>query len=71
MDEQARHPALVRWLALDQARSVTNAQPDAAAQLAELKKQLAELSRTVEKLETVIGQPAPPAEQKPENQDKK
>jgi hypothetical protein len=59
------HPrsTLVRWFnAIDKNGEQPSA--DAAAQLAELKKQLAELSKTVEKLEAVIAPPAPPAEEK-------
>ena len=62
VDEQARHPAIVRWLT---AGNVTQEPaPTAAAELAALKKQLAELGKTVEKLEAVISPPAPPAEEK-------
>ncbi|MFN0019715.1 MAG: PDZ domain-containing protein [Pirellulaceae bacterium] len=60
VNEQTRHPAVVRWFTSGAAPS----ESDAAAQLAELKKQLAELSKTVEKLEAVIAPPAPPAEEK-------
>ena len=70
VDDQARHPAAVRWLGeLVRDREIPST--NAAAQLAELKKQVTELNKTVEKLEAVIGQPTPPAEQKLENQDKK
>jgi PDZ domain len=59
------HPrsTLVRWFnAIDKNQEQPIA--DAATQLVELKKQLAELSKTVEKLEAVISPPAPPAEEK-------
>ena len=71
LQDQTHYPALVRWF---DARTGQAAGPaDAAAQLAELKKQLAELGKTVEKLEAVIAPPAPPAEEKKpeESPDKK
>ena len=62
VDEQARHPAIVRWL--NARAEVAPPAPDAAAQVAELKKQLAELGKIVEKLEAAIAPAALPAEEK-------
>jgi membrane-associated protease RseP (regulator of RpoE activity) len=72
VDAQARHPAVVRWFDMKNGKAVEAGEvlsslgpaSDAAAQLAELKKQLAELGKTVERLEAVISPPAPPAEEK-------
>ncbi|MGI8982707.1 MAG: PDZ domain-containing protein [Pirellulaceae bacterium] len=72
LQDQTHHPAIVRWIDVKSGKAVeagevlSSLEPasDAAAQLAELKKQLAELGKTVEKLEAVIAPPAPPAEEK-------
>ena len=61
--DQAHHPAVVRWIDLDRVMA-EGTTVDAATQIAELKKQLAELSKTVEQLEAVIAPPAPPVEEK-------
>jgi membrane-associated protease RseP (regulator of RpoE activity) len=67
LDDQTHHSAIVRWL--DVRSRKAEGPVDAAAQLTQLKKQLAELGKTVEKLEAVIAPPAPPAEEKnPEEQ---
>jgi membrane-associated protease RseP (regulator of RpoE activity) len=62
LQDQTNHPAIVRWF--DARTDKEEGPADAASQLAELKKQLAELGKTVEKLEAVIAPPAPPAEEK-------
>ncbi len=72
VDEQARHPAIVRWLDTKSGKAVEKGEillpqgpaSDAAAKLTELKKQIAELGKTVEKLEAVIAPTTPPAEEK-------
>lgn len=61
VDEYHHHPAIVRWM--NAKPEVTLTSTDAATQLAELKKQLAELGKTVERLEALVGPAAAPADQ--------
>jgi len=68
-DARNHHPSIVRWL---NANVTAVPPPNAAEELVQLKTQLAEMAKTVEKLETVIAPPAPPAEEKkPELEEKK
>jgi C-terminal processing protease CtpA/Prc len=70
LDDRTQHRALVRWF--NAGTGKVEGPANAAAQLAELKKQLAELGKTVENLEAVIAAPAPPAEEKkPEEEPEK
>lgn len=64
VDEQARHPTTVRWLG-ELVRDRENSHINVAAQLADLKKQISELGKTVENLEAAIVPPAA-AEKNPE-----
>src|SRR6185436_5353400 len=58
VEDRAHHRAMVRWL---NANVTAAPAPSAAEELAQLKQQLAEITKTVEKLEALIAPAAQPA----------